>query len=341
MTQTNKKGFAALYDLQEEKKKKAAEAIPTKHTHDAPTPPTPRTPPTTRTPPTDATHATHPIAPARDFARVPNSVARDLVPAGHFTGKSKHLYDCLYQMTRAAFTPARGVTISKPELMRASGIGSERTLLKNLTHLKELGLVKITYTDGRHEGNTYEVMTPEEAGLRTPRTAPTPPTQGTSRHARTDVPPVPPAESGVRDVGSGPLESSISDEPKTLIKTNTEQNNDDEAFAPLLRAMRGETGRKIDRGALAQLVELLAVEFTLAQKRTGVVSSPAAFFLEHLRRRLMKPEKSQPEGEGKRPKEPDIDFSKCPDCEGRGYWWPEGFEKGVAKCKHDKLTKET
>jgi hypothetical protein len=31
------------------------------------------------------------------------------------------------------------------------------------------------------------------------------------------------------------------------------------------------------------------------------------------------------------------DFSDCPDCEGRGYWWPEGFEKGVAKCKHKRL----
>jgi hypothetical protein len=31
------------------------------------------------------------------------------------------------------------------------------------------------------------------------------------------------------------------------------------------------------------------------------------------------------------------DFSRCPDCEGRGFWWPEGFEKGVAKCKHKRL----
>lgn len=32
------------------------------------------------------------------------------------------------------------------------------------------------------------------------------------------------------------------------------------------------------------------------------------------------------------------DFSECPDCEGRGFWWPEGFEKGVAKCKHKRLS---
>lgn len=31
------------------------------------------------------------------------------------------------------------------------------------------------------------------------------------------------------------------------------------------------------------------------------------------------------------------DYSDCPDCEGRGYWWPEGYEKGVAKCKHKRM----
>jgi hypothetical protein len=28
---------------------------------------------------------------------------------------------------------------------------------------------------------------------------------------------------------------------------------------------------------------------------------------------------------------------KCPDCQGTGYWYPEGQSKGVAKCKHLKL----
>jgi hypothetical protein len=33
----------------------------------------------------------------------------------------------------------------------------------------------------------------------------------------------------------------------------------------------------------------------------------------------------------------DVDASKCPDCKGAGYWYPEGYDKGVAKCKHSKL----
>jgi hypothetical protein len=34
----------------------------------------------------------------------------------------------------------------------------------------------------------------------------------------------------------------------------------------------------------------------------------------------------------------DTDASKCPDCGGTGYWYPGGLSKGVAKCKHLKLS---
>jgi hypothetical protein len=32
------------------------------------------------------------------------------------------------------------------------------------------------------------------------------------------------------------------------------------------------------------------------------------------------------------------DFSDCPDCQGKGFYWPEGYERGVAKCKHKRLS---
>lgn len=32
-----------------------------------------------------------------------------------------------------------------------------------------------------------------------------------------------------------------------------------------------------------------------------------------------------------------TDISLCPDCKGSGVYYPEGFEKGVAKCKHARL----
>lgn len=32
------------------------------------------------------------------------------------------------------------------------------------------------------------------------------------------------------------------------------------------------------------------------------------------------------------------DTKNCPDCQGSGFWYPEGVERGVAKCKHLRLT---
>lgn len=36
----------------------------------------------------------------------------------------------------------------------------------------------------------------------------------------------------------------------------------------------------------------------------------------------------------------DIDATQCPDCRGTSYWYPAGPEKGVARCKHLKLTEK-
>ncbi len=33
------------------------------------------------------------------------------------------------------------------------------------------------------------------------------------------------------------------------------------------------------------------------------------------------------------------DFTSCPDCFGTGFYYPQGTDKGVAKCKHEKLSK--
>ena len=29
--------------------------------------------------------------------------------------------------------------------------------------------------------------------------------------------------------------------------------------------------------------------------------------------------------------------AECPDCKGSGWWYPEGQDRGVAKCRHEKL----
>ncbi len=32
-----------------------------------------------------------------------------------------------------------------------------------------------------------------------------------------------------------------------------------------------------------------------------------------------------------------VDASSCPDCNGTGWWYPQGQEMGIAKCKHERL----
>jgi hypothetical protein len=87
------------------------------------------------------------------------------------------------------------------------------------------------------------------------------------------------------------------------------------------------------------LTEVLVTELKIAAARTTVSSAPA-FFAEHLRRRLFKKDKRQIEREATEP-QPDppmaLDKTKCPDCGGSGYYYPEGYDKGVARCDHKKL----
>ena len=289
-------------------------------------------------------------APERDFGRVANSITRDALPAGAFPGSSKKIYDALYLRSRAAVTPVRSVQATRRELMKWTGIKNVKTVNDHIRRLIDAGLLIRTKLAGEHEGSIYEVVLPEEADQNQTRTG-TRPVPDPDR-SRTGAVPGPSQktdsdqyQNSVR-VGSGnPVESiDTSADPKTSFKTEG-QNYDDEAFAPLLRAMTGEVGRRVEAAPLAELAEMLAAEFKLAEGRTGVVSNPAAFFLEHMRRRLWKKEKRQLDGEGKSEVVSSnlsgkVDASKCPDCFGTGMWYPEGFERGVARCGHSKLTGE-
>jgi hypothetical protein len=324
---------------------------PTEETPTPPTPPTPRTPPTSRTARTPR-EASSPVAPERDYTKVANSIVREAVAGGYFVGKSKQLYDFLYAKTRGAIVPVRSVKITKPRLMQGSGIGSERTLLKNMRHLEAIGLLQINVTDGAHGGNEYRVFLPEEVNLEgepTPPTPPTPPTADDVRHALQKVGYVPPVESGVRGVGSNLMDSTTSGESKTFIK-DYRTIDDDAALAGLIETLKSATkevtGREIttsESDRWKELADVLMVELKIAAARTNVSSVPA-FLAEHLRRRLWKIDKKQARAEGRElpdevASEPQgsVDAGSCTDCGGSGWWYPEGESKGVAKCRHEKL----
>ncbi|HYO63964.1 MAG TPA: hypothetical protein VER08_10070 [Pyrinomonadaceae bacterium] len=105
------------------------------------------------------------------------------------------------------------------------------------------------------------------------------------------------------------------------------------------------TGRELtsaERLKLKELADVLMAELRIAAARTTVSSAPA-FLAEHLRRRLWKLDRRQARAEGRElPDEavntpPPADAADCPDCKGSGWWYPEGQDKGVTKCRHANL----
>jgi hypothetical protein len=291
------------------------------------------------------------VAPERDYTRVANSIVRQAVPAGIFGeqgGKGKELYDTLYALTRGAIVPKRKIRIPKDQLMKKAGIGSEVTLRKNLGRLREAKLIKENVVPGMHGGNEYEIFLPEEIGLTgpTPSTPSSTSTDSSSPHMRETVEAV---ESRASIASSSDGELTTSGQDKTLLKD--QRTIDDEAalaglIAELKAATKELTGKELSNSEnerWREVAQVLVAELKIAAARTTVSSVPA-FLAEHLRRRLWKIDKKQARAEGR--ELPDevvtqklsVDASKCPDCGGSGWWYPDGEAKGVAKCKHEKLT---
>jgi hypothetical protein len=304
-----------------------------------PAPLTPPTPPTTDAPPTPVTPPTS--APARDFARVANSIARQAVPSGAFSGKSKQLYDFLYSKTRGAIVPKRSVRLTKIAIMQGSHIGSERTMYKNLKRLENTGLVQVRSIAGEQQGSEYTILLPEEVA---PLTPPTDATHASHSSQKVVAPLT--AQSGVSGVSLNLEDATTSGDPKTSFKTK-EENFDDEAARHLVRAfLQAEkelTGKNSANAVQwGELAELLITELKIAAARTTVSNVPA-FLAEHLRRRLWKVDKLRAteiaiEAEqGSQPTLSDAEKRTCPDCAGTNFWYPEGLDKGVAKCRHTKL----
>jgi hypothetical protein len=288
-----------------------------------------------------------PVAPTRDYTKVANSIRREAVPAGLFKGKAKQLYDTLYGLTRGAVVPKRKVRISRPKLMKLAHIGARVTFDANVDHLRAVGLVTVTVVAGEHEGNEYEVFIPEELSMpsQTSQSSQT----SLTRHAQKLDRLVCLETSQTRHTSSVENTGTYA-EPKTSFKTYTEKD-DDEAFAELVallkQAVKEVTGRDVapaDGKRWRKLGELLATELKIIAGRTTVSSAPA-LLTEHLWRRLRKTEMRQFEEEGKSAGSSQsgvskVDTSNCPDCFGTGMYYPEGFDKGVARCSHQKLVPE-
>ncbi|HEX8145470.1 MAG TPA: hypothetical protein VF553_23075 [Pyrinomonadaceae bacterium] len=299
----------------------------------------------------DADQDSLPVSPQRDYSKVANSIIREAVPSGLFGGKSKQLYDYLYSLTRGAIVPRRTVRIPKEKLMKGAGIGAEVTLRSNLAKLTSVGLVIERIYAGTHGGNEYEVFLPGEPE-QTLITPPTPSTPSRPSNPPQFLEPLPPLETTPSSTSLNSMDSEDYGKPKTFFKTNTEKTDDDEAFAEFAGALRSAfvevTGRELSRAEAPRLMELadvLITEFKIAAARTSVTSAPS-FLAEHLRRRLWKVDKKQTSTDAAsssadaKPARSTEALRDCPDCGGSGMYYPDGYEKGVARCKHENLKRE-
>jgi hypothetical protein len=271
---------------------------------------------------------------------VPNSVTRRAIPDGLFRGKSKQVWDYLWSVTRGAIVPTRSTRKSRREIKAGSGLGSMVTVDAALEHLENVGLIAVKAAIGSLTGNEYEVFTPEEASTSTSST-----TRITQKVDELDVP-----ETGSTSTTQLVGNIGSSGAPNTSFNTK-DINTDDEAFAEFAAAVRktaieitGKEPTKAEAARWGEVAEVLMTELRIAAGRTTVSSVPA-FLAEHLRRRLWKKEKRQIEAEAAEQKASaptrKIDASKCPDCFGTGMYYPNGFDKGVARCPHSKLVEES
>jgi hypothetical protein len=227
-----------------------------------------------------------------------------------------------------------------------AGAGMTRNTFRfHLERLCNSGLIRVDQRPGEHGGNVYTVLLPEEAGLqrgdRGHRGE-----RGYSANPGENLPLVQGSEVDPSNPGLSSEGSTNYSDPKTLFKTK-EIKTDDEALAKFVasvkRAAKEITGREpsaTEAERWAELADVLITELKIAAGRTTVSNVPA-FLAEHLRRRLWKKDKRQIEVEAAEQKTTtpalEIDASKCLDCFGTGMWYPEGYEKGVARCKHKKL----
>ena len=293
-----------------------------------------------------------PIAPERDFQRVPNSVTRQAMASGLFRGKSKQVWDYLWSQSRAAIVPIRTVRRSRTDIKDGAGLGSINTVDAAVAHLELVGLITRRRIVGESDGNEYEVFTPEEIAERlfsapnlSGSTGSTISTSNTNITQNLVVPVVP--ENGTTGTTLNADKSDSYSQSKTPFKTK-EENYDDEAaarrlIARMIEAERELTGKVSTNGEKwEELAEVLIGELRIAAARTTISNMPA-FLAEHLRRRLWKVDKarvselSTVEEGSQSVVLTDEERRKCPDCGGMGFWYPEGPDRGVAKCKHLRL----
>ncbi|MDQ3258309.1 MAG: hypothetical protein M3R15_31240 [Acidobacteriota bacterium] len=257
-----------------------------------------------------------PVIPREKFYKKANDVAdhidRTLTPA-----ESK-VFEQLIRLSIGFNKVACRVRVSV--LMERTGYNSDKTVRAALRGLELKGRIERLSTRNSPLGDEYKILAYSRS-------------TGVPEYRSTGV------------ENTAVLGSNVTGQLNTDFK---DQKIDDEAFAELVAALKqttfeltGKQSTSTDATKWRELAEVLIAELHIAAGRTTVSNVPA-FLAEHLRRRLWKTDKKQAQAEGKELPDQKIWTSRekpidCPDCNGSGWWYPNGPDKGVAKCSHTKL----
>lgn len=297
-------------------------------------------PPVTTTP-----HTPQPVlkphAPDKDFNRRANSLERDAMPAGLFPGSTFKVYNALYLRSRGAVVPRRKVRASRRDFIDWTDIRNLKTVDNHLRYLMAKGLIVRAWELGSTEGSEYEIFLPEEV---------LPPVTTTPHQSPPDTTSQNTSSGNTQRSGSGGDSQTIdyqitSSDSKTDLRLDQKKFDDDAALATLFRELEreviGKNSASIEQWK--EVKEVLLTELRIASGRTTVSNVPA-FLAEHLRRRLWKIDKKRASEiaaveaeQGSQPALSEEEKHSCPDCAGTNFWYPEGPDKGVAKCKHSKI----
>ncbi|HEV7906252.1 MAG TPA: hypothetical protein VGO96_20600 [Pyrinomonadaceae bacterium] len=259
-----------------------------------------------------------PVIPQEKFYKKANAVADQIDRT--LTPSESKVFEQLLRLSVGFNKEACRVRVSV--LMERTGYNSDKTIRAALRGLELKGRIERLSARNSPLGDEYKIRT----------------------YSGTAVP----QYSGTAVENTAVLGSKITGQLNTSIK---EQDIDDEAFAELVAAFRQTTFSltgKLPTAAEAdkwkELAEVLIAELRIAAGRTTISSVPA-FMAEHLRRRLWKIDKRQAQAEGRElPDQASVETASvpsgqiCPDCSNSGWWYPDGPDRGVAKCKHTKLS---
>lgn len=265
---------------------KSDEGTNTRHTSNTSTPSITSI---TSTPSNTSNAKKTPDSPEKDWQKVPNSIARDAIPTGVFTGKSKQVWDYFWSISRGSIKKNRFVRVTRPEIKQGAGLGSFVTVDNAVARLQEIGLIrKVEVVSGKHDGNQFEVFEWNELETATSSASDTSDTSYTQKVELLVLP-----ESSNTSSSSGSINTGVSDEPKTLLKTLSFKSDDEGLIVAFLEKMnsaaKNKTGRNLSRRdleSLADIAELLIAETEIAAARTNSISAYIPFMAENLRRRL-------------------------------------------------------